>query len=139
MNGLLQTKVGEIKDQEILALIGELEHACPVGSEHFASSPLLFFLTQCVLPDGFKHVPITTAHVPLATLLESRVGKLPDGPLRDLCDELARSSGKALEFFSGNKVYVLLNKTLPKKRGTKPPKDTQRRWEDVVRQRRSNR
>jgi hypothetical protein len=132
--------VGEIEDRQILALIYELEQACPgVGSRLFANSPLLHFLTQCIFPSGTKHVRITTAHVPLAPLLESRVGKLPDGALRDLCGELAKRSGKALEFYGGNKVYVLLNKTLPKDWSVNSPSETQRRWDNVWRNRRSNR
>ena len=115
MDSLLQTKVGDIRDGEILALIDELEHACRVGSRDFVNLPLSLFLTQCVYPDGpAKRVPITTKIVASAPFLESRVGKLPDGPLRDLCAELALLAGTALESFSGNKIYVLLNKTLPK-------------------------
>jgi hypothetical protein len=140
MGKLLETKVANITDDEILALIRELEQACPVGSRDFLNVPFLLFLTQCVYPSGaVKRVPITTQYVPSAPLLESRVGKLPDGPLRDLCGELALLSKEALEFFSGNKIYVLLNKTLPKNLSGKKPSDKHRRWDTVVRQRRSNR
>lgn len=140
MSGFLQTKVGEIQADEILALIRELEHACPVGARHFVGLPLLLFFTQCVYPEGpTKRVPITTAYAASTPLLESRVGKLPDGPLRDLCGELAAFSRNALELFHGNKVYVLLNKTLPKNLTLKPASDTQRRREAVVHRRRLNR
>ncbi|MEP6670497.1 MAG: hypothetical protein ABJF10_15160 [Chthoniobacter sp.] len=138
MSELLQTKVGEIKSAEVLALIDELEQACPVGSRNFVNSPLLFFLTQCVYPDGSgKRVPITTKFV-AATVLEMRVGKLSEGPLRDLCGELATLSRNGLELFSGSRVYMLLNKTLPKFTA-KGPTEKQRRWDTVVRQRRANR
>ena len=139
MSELLQTKVGEIKSAEILALIDELEHACPVGSQDFLNSPLLFFLTQCVYPDGSgKRVPITTKFAASVPLLEARVGKLPEGPLRDLCGELAVLSRNPLEVFSGSKVYMLLNKTLPKF-SMKGSTEKQKRWDTVVGQRRSNR
>jgi len=131
--------MANITDEEILALIRELEHVCPVGSRHFGNSPLLHFLTQCVYPEGSsKRIPITTRCAASTPLLESRVGKLPNGPLRDLCGELALLSQKSLEFFSGNKVYILLNKTLPNFT-TREPGEMQRRWDAVVRRRRSNR
>ena len=139
MGALLQTKVGEIKDHQILALIDELEQACPVGSRNFVNSPLLFFLTQCVYPDGSgKRVPITTKFAAAAPLLEAGVGKLQEGPLRDLCGELAVLSRNTLEVFSGSKVYMLLNKTLPKFT-MKSSTEKQKRWDTVVGQRRSNR
>ena len=141
MSGLLQTKVGDIDDRELLDLIDELEQACRVGSREFISLPLMLFLTQCasirrVRP---KRVPITTKYAASTPLLESRVGKRPDGPLRDLCGELAVLSAKSLESFSGSKVYVLLNETLPKNLTATPPGATQSRWDAVVYRRRSNR
>ncbi|MDR3405414.1 MAG: hypothetical protein P4L99_23165 [Chthoniobacter sp.] len=139
MSELLQTKVGDIKSADVLALIDELEQACPVGSQNFVNSPLLFFLTQCVYPDGSgKRVPITMKSVATAPLLEARVGKLPDGPLRELCGELAVLSRNPLELFSGSKVYMLLNKTLPKFT-MKNSTEKQKRWDGVIGQRRSNR
>jgi len=140
VNSLLQTKVGDIRDGEILALIDELEQVCRVGSRDFVNLPLALFLTQCVYPDGpAKRVPITTKYTPSAPLLESRVGKLPEGPLRVLCDELALFAGEALEFFHSRKVYVLLNQALPKHATVKAPGARQTRWEAVVHRRRSNR
>jgi len=139
MDRILELKVAEIREGELLALIDELEQTCPVGSRDFLGSPFLFFLTQCVYPDGSgKRVPITTKFVAAAPLLEARVEKLPDGPLRDLCGELAVLSGNTLEVFSSSKVYVLLNKTLPKF-GAKRVTEKQKRWDGVIGQRRSNR
>jgi len=140
MSRLLQTKVGEVRDGEILALIEELEQACPVGSHQFVNQPLLFFLNQCVYPEGpGKRVPLSTKTVALAPLLETRVGKLADGGLRDLCGELAVLSGDGLESFANRKVYVLLNKTLPKHEAPPAPSLAQRRWDAVAGRRRSNR
>lgn len=139
MGRLLETKVADIKDAELLRLIDELEAVCPVGSPHFVDSPLLHFLTQCVYPHGSeKRAAITTKFVASAPLLESRVGQLPDGPLRDLCGELALLRQSGLDAFSGSKVYVLLNKSLPR---FSVPKSTakQKRWDAVIHQRRSNR
>lgn len=139
MSALLQTKLGEIRDREILELVEELEQACPVGSRDFVNGPLLHFLTQCVYPQGpAKRVPISTKVVCLSPLLDSRVGQLTEGPLRDLCEELATLSRRALELFNGSKIYVLLNKTLPRF-SVKGPSEKQQRWDAVIRQRRSNR
>lgn len=139
MGRLLETKVADIKDAELLGLIDELEEACPVGSADFVHSPFLHFLTQCVYPHGpEKRVPITTKSVASAPLLESRVGKLADGPLRNLCGELASLAQSGLEVFSGSKVHVLFNKTLPRfaaGRSTQKHK----RWDAVIHQRRANR
>ncbi len=139
MGPRLETKVADIKEDELLALIRELEHACPVGSQHFADLPLLHFLTQCVYPDGSgKRLPITTKFVSSAPLLESKVGKLPDGPLHELCGELALLANEGLEPFSGSKVYMLLNKTLPRFSISRQTAK-QKRWDAVIHQRRSNR
>jgi len=139
MGRLLETKVADIKDSELLGLIRELEEACPVGSHNFINSPLLHFLTQCVYPGGpEKRVAITTQFAASAPLLESRIGKLPDGPLRDLCGELALPAQSGLDAFSGSKVYVLLNKTLPRF-ATARSTVRQKRWDAVIQQRRSNR
>ncbi len=139
MGRLLETKVADIKEDELLALIRELEEACPVGSQHFASSPLQHFLTQCVYHDGSgRRLPISTKFVATAPLLESRVGTLPDGPLRELCWELALLANEGLESFNGSKVYMLLNKTLPRFSLSRPT-EKQKRWDAVIRQRRSNR
>ena len=140
MGRLLDTKVADIKDAELLGLIDELEEACPVGSAEFLHSPLLLFLTQCVYPNGpEKRAAITTKSVASAPLLESRVGKLPEGLLRDLCGELALLGQSGLDVFSGSKVYVLLNKTLPRFAATGRSTARRERWDAVIRQRRANR
>jgi hypothetical protein len=139
MGQLLETKVADIEDEQLIGLIRELEEACRIGSQNFTNLPLLHFLTQCVYPGGpEKRESITTKLTASAPLLESRVGKLPEGSLRDLCGELASLSKNVLEFFSGSKVYMLLNKTLPR---FSIPQSTarQRRWDAVIHQRRSNR
>jgi hypothetical protein len=140
MSGWLQTKVGDIHEADLLLLIDELEQACQVGSREFVDLPLAIFLTQCVYPEGpAKRVSITTKHMPSAPLLGARIGKLPEGALRDLCGELAVLGGEALEFFHSRKVYALLNKALPKHATVKAPGTRQTRWDAVVHRRRSNR
>lgn len=137
---LLHTAVGDIHDSDILMLIDELEQVSSVSSRNFVSSQLLLFLTQCLYPKGAeKRIPLNTALAAFTPTLEFRVGKLPDSPLRNLCWELANLSGKALELYNGNKVCVLLNKTIPK--FPKPKKSTvkQRRWDAVIQQRRASR
>ncbi|HSI14469.1 MAG TPA: hypothetical protein VK961_20630 [Chthoniobacter sp.] len=139
MGRLLETKVADIKDAELLGLIDELEEVCPVGSRNFVSSPMLHFLTQCVYPNGpEKRVVITTKFAASAPLLESRVGKLSDGPLRSLCGELASLAQSGLDAFNGSKVYVLLNKTLPRFASERSTA-RQKRWDSVIQQRRANR
>ncbi len=140
MSDFLNTRLGEIRSGEILALIEELEHACPVGSRHFVGSPLIHFLTQCVYPGGGagKRVPLSTALVADAPILDSRAGKL-DGDLYDLCAELALRNDAALKFYQGNKLAVFFNKTLPKYAAPKKPTARQQRSDAVARQRRANR
>lgn len=139
MSRLLETKVADIKDAELLSFVDELEEVSPVGSRNFLNSPLLHFLTQCVYPHGpEKRVAITTQLAASTPLLESRIGKLPDGPLRDLCGELTLLAQSSLDVFSGSKVYVLLNKTLPRFATTRSTA-RQNRWDAVTQQRRSNR
>jgi len=141
MGELLNAKVGKIRDGELLALIEELEHACPVGSRHFLNLPLIHFLTQCVYPAGASEKRVTlktdlAAHTPI---LDTRVGKLPDGDLRSLCAELALRQNTALEFYNGNKLVVFLNKTLPKHPRPKKPTAKRSRMNSIAMQRRLNR
>jgi len=140
MGRLLETKVANTEADELLALIRELEDACSIGSEGFADSPLIHFLTQCVYPEGATggRASITTKFAASAPLLESRVGKLSDGPLRNLCVELASLANESLEFFGGSKVYMLLNKALPRFSSARQT-EKQKRWDAVIHQRRSNR
>ena len=101
---------------------------------------LITFLVQCLYPQGAaKRIPITTALAASTPLLESRVGKLSNGALRDLCGELALLANTALEFFNGNKIYVLLNKAIPKLPKPKKPTAKQQLWDAVFQRRRSNR
>ena len=141
MSEFLSTRLGEIHSGPLLSLIDELEHACPVGSRHFVGLTLFQFLTQCVYPGGSegKRVPITTALALDTPLLDSKVGKLPDGDLHDLCAELTLRSNEALEWYSGNKLTVLLNKTLPKFALPKRSGPKQGRSDAVAMQRRANR
>ena len=95
---------------------------------------------QFTYPHGpEKRVPINLALALDTPILESKVGRLPDGDLRDLCNELAKLSGKALEFYQGSKVFMLLNKTLPKHTPPKKLTALQSRRAAVDRQRRTNR
>ena len=140
MSSLLQTLVREIHDGDLLALLDELECAVPVASRMALRIPLIGLLMQFVYPYGpEKRIPITLDSVLETPILETRVGKLPDGSLRELCMELAVLSGRALEFYQGCKVYVLLNKAIPRHVASKKPSANALRWEAVVRQRRSNR
>jgi hypothetical protein len=111
------------------------------GAANFASSPLMIFLMQCLYPTGdtSKRVPISTACLAVAPLLESTVGRLPDGDLRTLCMELSIASGHALEFYSGSKLVAFLNKTLPKPPKPKKLTARQSRLERIGLQRRANR
>ena len=138
MSEFLTTRRSEIRSGEILSLIEELEHACPVGSRLHLTTPLIAFLGLCVYPNGPKRVPLSTALAIDTPLLESRIGKLPDGDLRDLCTELARMGNKSLELFAGTKLYVFLNKAILKHTSPKPLTKAARR-DAIVRQRRANR
>ena len=100
----------------------------------------MHFLVQCLYPSGdtAQRVPISTALLPVAPLLDSTVGKLPDGDVRTLCLELAVASGRALEFYAGSKLSAFLNKTLPKLPKPKKPTEKQRRRDALAMQRRRN-
>jgi hypothetical protein len=135
------SQLNDLSSGDIHALIRELEHACGLPSSHLASSPLIHYLMQCVYPNGdpAQRVPISTAFLPVAPLLDSTVGKLPDGDVRTLCSELAAASGRALEFYAGSKLSAFLNKTLPKLPKPKKPTARQAARERIAMQRRANR
>jgi len=136
------TSLGNIRDPNLLALIEELEQATDVESAAYLSLPLMVFLTQCVYPgiEPGKRVRISSARIPFAPLLDLKVGKLPDGDLRGLCQELAEGHGRALEFFHGSKLAAFLNKAIPRiPARIKVTSSKQARQERIVRQRRANR
>ena len=141
MTKLLNTNLSDIHDGDILAVVEELEAVCPVGSRHFLNLPLRMFLTQCVYPGGTgtKRIPISTATVAISPLLESTIGKLPDGALFDLCREIATADGIAREFSHGQKLCVFLSRTIDKYTPSKAPTERQRRINNIVQRRRNNR
>lgn len=140
MQKLINTVISQIRDGDVLSLIEELEQACQVSSEHFVASPFIHFLTQCLYPAGStgKRIPVNPRMIASAPILEGKVGKLLDGPLRDLCAELATLINDAIELYSGKSVYVLINKAVPKM-DRKPMKKTRgTRWDSVFDQRTRN-
>ena len=140
MSKLLHTLVQDIHAGDILSLLDELEHAIPVVSRTALRIPLVNLLTQFVYPKGFgKREPIKLDLALHTPILETPIGKFPDGDLRSLCTELAATTEKALEFYHGSKMYVFLNKTLPKYAMPRQPTALQKRWDAVTRQRRANR
>ena len=140
MSNFLNTRLETVRSGEILSLIEALDAACGERSPHFLGSPLRFYLTACVYPQGAgtKRVKISTAHV-LDSLLDTKVGKLELGDLRDLCNELAIANGKALELCLGEKLVTFLNRTIDVHKPAKGPTELQQRREAVVQQRRKNR
>lgn len=140
MSNFLYTLLQDIRSGDILAMIEELEEAIPVVSRTALASPLIHLLQQFTYPQGpEKRVPINPSAALNTPILESKVGKLPDGDLRDLCHELAKLSNKGLEFYQGSKVFALLNKTLPRREAPKKPTALQGRRTAVDQQRRANR
>lgn len=73
------------------------------------------FLLMCVYPDypRTKRFRIST-DTAISPLLETRVGKLPDGPIFDLCMEVSVWGETAREFSHGRKLVTLLNERIPK-------------------------
>jgi hypothetical protein len=138
MTDYLDTKLRDIRDGDILTLNEELEAICGVRAYTYRDQTLRMFLRQCVYPNGTgtKRVPLSTRAI-VATVLEYRVGKLPCGPLFDLCQELAIPAGKSREDVLGWKVVLLLNRTIPKCAVTKPLTERQRREQRIVQWRRT--
>lgn len=141
MSTLLNTSLGDIREDDILALVAELEAICPIAAAQFRGLPLRFFLTQCVYPNGAgtKRVPISTANVPLSPLLEMPVGKLPSGALYELCREISVCDGKAREFSHGQKLVTFLSRAIDKCAPNKPSSETKRRKDGIALTRRNNR
>lgn len=137
MDKWLNAKVGDIEDELFRELIVELTSACGI----YASSEAIIchFLVSCVYPlgTGTKRVPISTDHLPASPLLETPIGRLPSGPVFDLCRELARD--EALEFFHGERLRNFLNRRIPKFPEQKPLSETARRKAALVHMRRGNR
>ena len=137
MGKCLNAKVGEIEDELFLELITELESACGVGAS--PEDWICHFLARCVYPfgSGSKRQPIATDHLPVSPALETKIGELPDGPVFELCRELARN--EALEFFQGQQLKDFLNRCIPKFPEQNPPSETARRKDALAHLRRRNR
>lgn len=141
MSEIRFARIDELSSGDVHKLIRELEQACGIRAADFASSPLMHFLIQCLYPSGdaSKRVLISASYLAVAPLLDSTIGKLPDGDLRTLCGELSIASGHALEFYSGSNLATFLNKTLPKSPKPKKPTARQARLQRIALQRRANR
>jgi hypothetical protein len=141
MTNIRFTRIDELSSGDVHGLIRELEQACGVLADNFSSSPLILFLMQCLYPTGAasKRVPISTACLVVAPLLDKTIGKLPDGDLRTLCVELSNASGRALEFYTGSKLASFLNKTIPKPPKPNKPTRRQARVERIAVRRNANR
>ena len=75
MTNIRFTRIDELSSGDIHELIRELEQACGIRAASFMALPLMHFLMQCLYPNGAasKRVPISTAHLPVAPLLDRTI------------------------------------------------------------------
>jgi hypothetical protein len=120
---VLDKKLIEIDDGEILSLVRELHQVTGVDPRPFEDFAIFFFLQQCLYPNGggMKPVKITRQCIERADLLNEfilwkKVGKLGIG-LKRLLAGFTDTRSDHLENHFGTALYMFLNRMLvPTKR-----------------------
>lgn len=103
------TKIAEADDAVFQALVDEIYH-CVGWARDDSVFPTLFYLIQGIGAQDPKSLKLT--NLPTPGILGTKVGKLPNGIVYDICLELAHSNRTHLD--DGKSVLALLKLALPK-------------------------
>ncbi len=112
---ILETKISEIDNEEILKLFRELQMITGVSPKSFSDLWVFSFLQQCLHPHGgVKIVKIEKNRIAALDdfnefVLLKKIGKLGDESHR-LLRELAAQRYENLDNYAGTAVYTFLNR-----------------------------
>jgi len=133
-----RAKIEDVYDNDFQNLISEIYH-CVGWSRDDANFPTLFYLIQGIGAQDPN--AMTAAHLPTAGILTTKIGKLPQGVVYELCRELAELKRTHLESLDGKNVLSLIKAFLPRASRRRSPSRGQVRREAstmLIRQRRAN-
>ena len=122
MARIIETRVSDVTDPELLRLFEDLEYA--IGLSPDRDQWIFHYLTQFVYPLGGAEArrPISKNEINPVGILSSKLGKFKDGPIYLVCDEIARINGQTAELWEERAIYIFLNKNLPDSRKSRKKK-----------------
>ena len=107
----LHAKIGEVADEEFQSMVDELYH-CVDWQRDDQSLTTAFYLFSAICVQDPK--AMTAQHLPGVGVLTTRVDKLSQGVVYDLCRELVNLKRTHIEAFDGKTVLALIKSCFPK-------------------------
>lgn len=126
----IDRKMSEILDEETLKIFDELRHVTGIDSRNYQDLRVLPFLHLCLYPTGTGNpVKITKDCIDQVDnfdefLLRKKVGSVGDSLAR-LLRGFVVERGESLEKYSGNAIYMFLNRMLVPTKRKRPRRDFQ--------------
>lgn len=135
---VLHAKIAETTDPDFQRLIDELYH-CVNWERDDTNFPTLWYLLGGIGAQNPK--ALAAAFLPTEGILTTKVEKLSQGVVYDLCCELAKVHRSHIEAYDGKRVLSLLKSLFPKPPSRRKPTRGEIRHEAATRlilQRRAN-
>jgi len=134
----LHAKISTVSDANFQRLIDELYH-CVAWRRDDSSLSTLWYLLNAINAQDPK--ALTAKHLPTDGILTTKIDKLPQGVIYDLCRELADLKHTHIESLDGKAVLSLLKVSAPKPARQRKPSLGEIRHEAttrLIKQRRAN-
>lgn len=113
---IIHKNIEDLTDDHMLVLLDELHQI----RRQYRSGMLLHFLQATMNPwkeqEPYKNVPLTKQEVMLSHYLTRKLGDLYGTTIYTMCRELknAFAPSKSIEDYHGNRLYVCINKLVPR-------------------------
>ncbi len=120
--------IAKIHDDGFQQLVSELCHCAGLARAEFDNRSLDFLLST--LFHQYRE-DMVLQNLPGKGVLTTKLAKLPDGVVKEVCHQMARAHGQHFEAFDGRTVLSFLKACHPKLKGRttqkKTPEDEHRR------------
>ncbi len=121
MSDLLHLRLDAIFDPAFQQMLDELYHAVNWSRDDLAT-PTLFYLLSSIMTEDAK--ALAANRLPATGVLLTKVDRLHEGAVEDVCRELASIKGAHIESFDGKTVLSLIKTCFPKAvRARKPTRN----------------
>ena len=137
MSNYLHTRVREIGDADLRAVLEELCHCVRWGLARHESGTVFYLLAAIFLehPEG-----VTLDHLPVVGLLGTKMNKIKSHAVRDFCQELVRLKHTHIEVYDKKPLLALITECFPKQQPaqeSREPSDHERLTRLIVQRRRN--
>lgn len=137
MNYLI-ARIAEIDDADFNAMIDELYHCLGIRRDDGKLTTLFYVLQSFSAQDPKA---LSADRLPFDGILTTKIGKLPDGVVYDICRELCSQKRLHIEAVHDKPVLWLLRPKVEKAKRARKPTRNEQRHDAVIRiinQRRAN-